>query len=205
MQITERDIEILRWINRMRFATAKQVGIRFGIGIWYTYKRLRKLDVEGYLVHVRPLRDAPGVWLCTEAGARMSGTGLWAPPRKINIATFRHDLIVNDLGIRLEEKGRWVSERELRSGKDYRMKVPDGMLICGDKRIACEVELTRKSQRAIEKNIRFYTKSIEYDEVWYLVNGKAVGDAIQKAVRGIDFIKVMDIPEVLKDEGSAER
>lgn len=199
MQITERDIEILRWINRMRFATAKQVGIRFGIGIWYTYKRLRKLDVEGYLVHVRPLRDAPGVWLCTEAGARMSGTGLWAPPRKINIATFRHDLGVIDLSIELEKRGVWLSERELRRGGDYRKKVPDGVLLMEGRRIACELELTRKSVRSMDRNLAIYKRNIEYDEVWYFVYGAAVENAIHKATQGIDFIRVIKLEEVLKD------
>lgn len=199
MRVTEKGIEILEWINRMRYATAKQVAKRFGIGVWAVYKRLRKLDVEGYLVHVRPLRDAPGVWLCTERGARMSGTGLWAPTRRINIATFRHDLGVIDLSIELEKRGVWLSERELRRGGDYRKKVPDGVLLKGDKKIACELELTRKSARSMDRNLAIYKRNIEYDEVWYFVDGAAVGSAIKKATEGIDFIRVIELEEVLKD------
>jgi hypothetical protein len=153
----------------------------------------------------RPLRDMAGVWMCTGKGAGLSGTGLWAPPRRINVATFKHDLLVVDVGIKLEKRGKWISERELRSGRGYRKKVPDGMILCSDKKIACEVELMRKSERSIEKNVGFYTASIEYDEVWYFVPGKAVGDTIEKVVEGIDFIKVVDLREVLKDAGSVER
>ncbi len=204
MQITERDVEILKWVNRMRFAAAKQVAEKFGMGIWVVYRRIRKLTVNGYLAHVRPLKNTTGVWMCTERGAGFSGEGLWAPARRINVATFNHDLTVIDLSIALEKKGtgKWVSERELRLGKDYRKKVPDGMFLKDGKEIACEVELTRKSRKYLDRVMSFYKSNIEYDEVWYFVPGDAVGRAVEKAADGIDFVKIYYLKEALGDEKS---
>jgi len=199
MQLTERDLKILYWINRMRYATANQVARGFRIGIKASYRRLRKLCVDGYLHSLRIFRNKPGVYMCTKKGAEICGSNLYAPKCYINLANYEHDLKVVDLSIELEKQGEWVSMRELRQGCGTDM-IPDGVLITKDKKVAVEVELTKKSERNLNKKMGYYRKSVNYDEVWYFVSSKAVYNAVEKASKNMDYVKIFYLSEVLKDE-----
>lgn len=136
MQLTKRDLEILYWINRMRYVTVNQVAKKFKIGIWYTYKRLKKLCDDEYLYSLRIFRNKPGVYICTKKGAEISGSNLWAPKHYVNLANYEHDLKVVDLSIELERQGEWISMRELRQDSKTDM-IPDGVLIKDGKKNSC--------------------------------------------------------------------
>jgi len=43
MQLTERDLRILYWINRMKYVTVNQVSKKFKVGVKASYRRLKKL------------------------------------------------------------------------------------------------------------------------------------------------------------------
>lgn len=199
MQLTKRDLEILYWINRMRYVTVNQVAKKFKIGIWYTYKRLKKLCDDEYLYSLRIFRNKPGVYICTQKGAEISGSNLWAPKHYVNLANYEHDLKVVDLSIELERQGEWISMRELRQDSKTDM-IPDGVLIKDGKKIAVEVELTKKSERNLKKKMGYYKRSIDYDEIWYFVSSRVVYDAVEKAAKEMDYVKIFYLSEVLKDE-----
>ncbi|SFE28380.1 Replication-relaxation [Thermoanaerobacter thermohydrosulfuricus] len=199
MQLTKRDLEILYWINRMRYVTVNQVAKKFKIGIWYTYKRLKKLCDDEYLYSLRIFRNKPGVYICTKKGAEIAGSNLWAPKHYVNLANYEHDLKVVDLSIELERQGEWISMRELRQDSRTDM-IPDGVLIKDGKKIAVEVELTKKSERNLKKKMNYYKRSIDYDEIWYFVSSRVVYDAVEKAAKEMDYLKVFYLSEVLKDE-----
>jgi hypothetical protein len=199
MQLTKRDLEILYWINRMRYVTVNQVAKKFKIGIWYTYKRLKKLCDDEYLYSLRIFRNKPGVYICTKKGAEISGSNLWAPKHYVNLANYEHDLKVVDLSIELERQGEWISMRELRQDSKTDM-IPDGVLIKDGKKIAVEVELTKKSEKNLKKKMSYYKRSIDYDEIWYFVSSRVVYDAVEKAAKEMDYVKIFYLSEVLKDE-----
>lgn len=122
-------------------------------------------------------------------GAEISGSNLWAPKHYVNLANYEHDLKVVDLSIELERQGEWISMRELRQDSKTDM-IPDGVLIKDGKKIAVEVELTKKSEKNLKKKMSYYKRSIDYDEVWYFVSSKAVYDAVEKAAKEMDYVKI---------------
>lgn len=134
-----------------------------------------------------------------QKGAEISGSNLWAPKHYVNLANYEHDLKVVDLSIELERQGEWISMRELRQDSKTDM-IPDGVLIKDGKKIAVEVELTKKSERNLKKKMGYYKRSIDYDEIWYFVSSRVVYDAVEKAAKEMDYVKIFYLSEVLKDE-----
>jgi len=67
-RMTARDLEIVRWVGRLRMASASQIAERFGLGRAVGYARLSGLVNLGLLEHARIFHAAPGVYLGTRAG-----------------------------------------------------------------------------------------------------------------------------------------
>ncbi len=100
--MTARDKEIVRWIGRLRMASAAQVAERFGLGRAVTYARLGGLVRLGLLEHARVFHGAPGVYLATRAG--LAAVDLELPPARIDLRTYAHDLELSSLVSELERE-----------------------------------------------------------------------------------------------------
>lgn len=114
--MTSRDREIVRWIGRLRMASAAQVAERFGVGRTVGYARLNGLVHAELLDHKRIFHEAPGVYVATRTGLRVAG--LTFPPARVDLRTYEHDLGLSSLTIELEREfgeERIVSEREMRA------------------------------------------------------------------------------------------
>lgn len=115
-RVTDRDLAMVRWVGRLRFAEAAQVGRRFGLDERHTYRRLRGLIRAGLLDHRRVFHNQPGAYWATRAG--LDATGLRLPPAGIDIRTYEHDRLAAVAAIVLEDEfgpDAIVTERELRS------------------------------------------------------------------------------------------
>jgi hypothetical protein len=115
-RVTNRDTQIVRWVGRLRMATAQQIAERFGLGRTVTYARLGLLVRLGLLEHARIFHGAPGVYLATRAG--LAAADLALPPARVDLRTYAHDLELSSLVVDLErEFGReqLSSEREMRA------------------------------------------------------------------------------------------
>ncbi len=162
IRITDRDVEVLRWIGRHRVATAEQVRRRF-FGAWPSraYGRLSGLVERGLLRRDFWRDKEPAVYVATDAGLRLAGLRL--SPARLDYSRVPHDLLVVDLSERLlsENPGAsWVTEREVRSDltraalqkgsgrmlpDPHRGRIPDGILVLPDgRRAGLEVELSPK-------------------------------------------------------------
>ena len=126
--ITERDVEIVRWIGRVGVAEARQVAARWQREPWRqdgaakgmpasnVYRRLRGLEAQGLLARKRLLHGEPGVFLATVDGLRLAGLDLRA--RKVSAAGVAHATQATWLALLLEEEfgpERVVTEREVRA------------------------------------------------------------------------------------------
>jgi hypothetical protein len=114
--VTARDREIVRWIGRLRMATAAQVAERFRLGRAVSYARLSGLVRHGLLTHVRLFHGEPGVYVATRAG--LSIVDLELPPARVDIRTYAHDLDLSSLVVELEREfgpERVSTERETRA------------------------------------------------------------------------------------------
>ncbi|OGT50849.1 MAG: hypothetical protein A3F17_09280 [Gammaproteobacteria bacterium RIFCSPHIGHO2_12_FULL_41_15] len=195
IQITERDIELLKGINRWGFVDIDYISRWFQWQPKLAYRRCRKLIQENYLQHEWIFYGEPGVYRVTQQGVLMSHDHL-PPLRKINVATYHHHLKVAKLALRLVEqhKGEFITERDLRhqlgiNGLDDKQHISDGILVKNDQRIAIEVELTVKSESRLKKILQHYRKEFSIQGVWYFCGTQEVKNKLDSLIHNTDFIK----------------
>ena len=195
MRITERDKKVLRAINRFGYADARFVSSYFNWHKKLTYRRLNKLTQHNFLHFDWIFQGKAGVYRVTRSGAELSQDHL-PPVRRINLATYDHQLRVLSLSLRLldEHGGEFVSERDLRhqlgiNTNNSKVHVPDGVLILNEQRVAIEVELSVKSQQRIEKILHHYRKDFSYQSVWYYCGTQEVQNKIDRINTNDELIK----------------
>jgi hypothetical protein len=199
-QVTDRDLAIVRWIARQRFAEARQIGRRFAMDGRHTYRRLRGLATCGLLAHEWVLHGRPGVYLATRDG--LSSVELALPPARVDLRTYVHDLGTAALAIELEREfgaDAIVTERELRSidtaAQEPRYAVmrghqttrrglhfPDLAIEQPDSRpLAIELELTAKGRGRLDQIVAAYVRGRHIAAVRYYAAPAAL-PAVQRAV-----------------------
>jgi hypothetical protein len=207
--LTERDKEILRFISRFGYLCARHVIVAFPLSERVAYRRLQCLVQDGYLQRKRVLADLPRVYFLTQRGVDASGTD-FGRVRNIRLQTLEHDLTVADVAValmRLYPGSSWVTERELRrkAGQGFgsigaREHVPDGVLLLPDgKKIAVEVETSRKPHRRTERILRYYLRRPDYIAVWYFCRTPQQLKSVKEAAQKLDFVKTHLLQEVLLD------
>jgi hypothetical protein len=200
MRFQQRDIEILQWVNSFGFATAVQISGFMRVVETTAYIRLKKLVMAGYLSRERVLHGQARIHRVTKMGVLASGDELLPLPG-ISLATFRHDMMLVDLALRLEREtgGTFLPDRRIRhneglSGVGQFGHIPDGYLYLGDdKPIAIELELTVKSWTRLQYIVNGYGGNLNVKEVWYFTGQPGVARAVEKAANGYSFIKVLSL------------
>lgn len=203
MQLTERDLRLMYWINSIGYVTIEHIVTWLNISYVTAYARLRKLVNNGYLLHERIFHCQPGIYRVSHEGAKICSSPL-PPLRKVVLSTYKHDITTTSLGLTLtSEKGcEFIPERLLRhiegkSGFGDNNHIADGVLIKNDEKIAVEVELTKKSARRREKIMFGYLKNIAYKEVWYFCNSGEVMELIKKMQPKFPFLRVYRLDDFL--------
>lgn len=174
MQITERDIEILKFINAFGFCEMPHISNKFALRKPWNYKVVRRLIKAGFLIHERVFHNRPGIFRLSREGAALTGL---PPLKKLSLGIYEHQITVIDVSLKLLQQypgAHWKSERWLKydeysEGRFNRQcHFADGILILPDnKRVAIEVELTMKSKDRLNKILRDYWLQNEVEEVWY--------------------------------------
>lgn len=193
-QLTERDVEILRWMTRHGVVTAELVGRRFfwrphkkDYGKWAAYRRIRALRTLGLVLNDKPFVDHPDVLRVTRDGARIADVGI--RPAPLVLSQLRHSLAIvwlteyllaDNAGAELttERELRAERYRELRDGtrETEHGRAPDALLSIpakgagaqGVMTVAVELDLTRKDRRAMERMVRQYDRE-RVDRIWWYV------------------------------------
>ncbi len=114
-QVTERDLDLVWWLGRVRLARVEQVQARFGMARSKAYGRLQGLCELGLVVHERRV-PGPGVFLATKTGLRTVDLDMGAAT--VSFATLEHDLAVATVVAELESSDvehEVVTEREMRA------------------------------------------------------------------------------------------
>lgn len=181
MKVTSRDIEILTLINRFGWITA-DVLLLAGL---YSHKnaslrRLRTLEDENYLASDRPFLSRPKAWWTTYKGQSLSRSHI-EPASSPNLNEWTHDITVTRLSFHLIEEGnRWITERELYRELEGFDHLPDGAIQKTASRIAVEYENSRKKRGRLEKILRKYVKTSEFDKVLYFASNQKLVDHVKK-------------------------
>jgi hypothetical protein len=115
IRLTERDLKILAFLGRYRFATVGQIARRFQTSETALRNRLPLLNKAGLIAWWWAAQTKPKIWTITEEGLRTAGMTLKAPPKPA-WGQLRHTLGLVDLGIQFELGNEVVlTEREIRA------------------------------------------------------------------------------------------
>jgi hypothetical protein len=172
--------------------------------------RITRLVQHGFLVTCDEFRIRP-LYFATHLGARWAGLGLQAI-RQIDRNDVYHDLSVVDLAhyVTAREPGsRWISERQLRSVAARRMRqfrfterghYPDGMLIDADgRRIAMELELSKKSPWRYRRILRWYAEQPEIAGLRWYIGMPSIRKLLERIMHENDLVigdgmTILDLP-----------
>ena len=98
-----------------------------------------------------------------------------------------HTLAIVEVRLHLEARfhgdGKWITEQELlwrvaKDGKVRDVKVPDGVVVQGGRKVAVEVEMNWKNRHKYSKIIEKYIFS-DYHKVLFFTKHEGVGRVIQ--------------------------
>jgi hypothetical protein len=211
-RVTGRDLQMVRWVGRLRFVEARQVARRFGMDDRNVYRRLRGLVSLSLLEHRRVFHAQPGAYTATRDGLEAAGVAL--PPARLDIRTYSHDREVASLMVALEcEFGvaSVVTERELRSldvGAPERpryavwrgaertrrgLHFPDlAVELGGGGVLAVEVELSAKGRTRLASIVAAYVRARQVERVRYYAAPGAIA-GVRRAVRRVGAEALFEI------------
>jgi len=202
MKLTERDIEILRFINEFGFCEILQIEKRFAMKKPRCYQVMQRLVKEGLVIHQRIFHGRHGMFQLSRQGAKFTDL---PPMSKIPIGYYEHQLLAIEVYLKCRQlypEAAWISERILQKekfcdGVGKRGHLSDGMLVFPDgQQIAIEIELTKKGANRRLRILKGYGAQFSISEVWYYCNSKLI-DALRTVTEKMPFIKIHDIQEFL--------
>jgi hypothetical protein len=197
--VTQRDHALLCDLVRFGALTFEQVHRRHFATASASVcgRRLSLLGQAGYASVLRVWYGGPPVCVATPRGASLADVGLKAA--RLAPETAAHQLAVVDLAewcLAQAPESAWVTERELRRDAGRAAyaasagriahgmpHMPDGLLVCGDQRVAIELELSAKTRVAYERILRWYAGQPEFDRVRWFVRSELLRGRIQELVR----------------------
>lgn len=208
-QVTDRDVDILRWIGRHGIVTPEQVASHFfgrdggRVGTWAAYRRLRVLATMKLVRRDYTFYRSPQVIRLTRQGAECADIDL--QPAHLVLAEVRHALAVVDLTEQLlaeHSSASLETEREIRADRRRQLhdherqpgrgRIPDAVLhLRNGKAIAVELDLTPKRKRDLETILHAYMQE-SYDAVWWYVSRRTVARVreIVRENRADDFVTI---------------
>jgi hypothetical protein len=203
VKVTEREIQILRFINEFGFCSIQQIMKFSGRKKTRCYESMMVLNRLGLVKHKRIIYGVSGVYYVTQKGAEFTDL---IPLHKISLGIYEHQLSIVDVYLKLKEQlpeFKWLSERRLLSDKymeglGRRGHLPDGILVFPDgKQIAIEIEITMKAKRRLEGILKGYSAQFALEEVWYFCAPDIIRTFIA-TIQHLPFVKVHNLKEFLK-------
>jgi hypothetical protein len=173
--VTKRDVDILKFINDMKFSNVDQVHSLFfeKKGKQYIQRRLKKFRNEGMLVSYPEWGGRGFNYGVSDKGVSLLlRRGVGTVPlslKKIDLKNYEHDKVLVELRIRLESLGLvrdWKSERLIRYEQDFLNFGLGGKIICDgyaysvkkSDRVIIEFEHSRKSNQRIKSLLKNYSE-----------------------------------------------
>lgn len=203
IRVTQRDINLLNWINAVGFVSIEQICLRLNVSPKTAYSRIKKLTDNGYLTHERIFWGLPGVYRTTKLGVQLCGSIL-PPLRKITLGSYHHDIAATKLSLLLANTHNceYIPERMLRhqnglNGIGVAGHTPDSVLLKDGKKIALELELNKKGARRRSKIMSHYMKDFSFDEVWYFCSTLEIKNQIQESASQLSFLKTFLVDDYL--------
>jgi hypothetical protein len=227
--VTERDLELLTFVADHRLVLAAHAQAFLGVSAAAASARLRALSRAGYLTQNTVFHRQPACYQVMRKGLALIDSHLPSP--RIDLRCYEHDVGVAWLWL-AARNGTWgqmnevISEREMRSrdatrkgtadplgvrlggvgarGRE-RLHYPDLLLVTEDgRRIALELELSRKGETRREKILSGYGADPRVDAVLYLVDKPGVARSVITSARRLGISSRVHVQPV-RWSGSASR
>ncbi len=189
-----RDVDVLAWVGRFRFATAQAIAARFDVSWQQANARVRRLERLGLLGGEREHVSQPRAVFLTGKGHELLG---WPRRRAPRAQVQReHEAAIVWLVTELERAdsgARVLTERECRRLEaaderrysvevgDRRRRWPDVVVESECSRRAIEIEFAPKGSERLRGIVEAYEQS-GYDQGLFLVKSLALGRRIQSLV-----------------------
>jgi hypothetical protein len=202
MQLTVRDVEIIRFINEFGFCELPQLKEKMCLEKAWMYEIMARLVKARLVNHHRIWHCRHGVYSVTSRGAKYTDL---PPIERISFGQYEHQLSILKVHIKLQQdypEAHWISERRLKYDKFYdgvgkSGHVADGILVFPDGRqIAIEVEMSIKGKNRIAKILRGYSAQFEMNEIWYYCLPNII-PILTAAASNMPFIKIFNLNEFL--------
>jgi hypothetical protein len=181
--LTERDLEIIKFICEMKFASIDEIYFKFFKTLkngseskskWWARERLTDLVKSNYLTKLYSFSDRKAYYLGSVKGylktsKRYPPDFLVKPLMKIDHSTFEHDKLVLQIRLHYETNKKiadWISDRKLQFTQGVHSllgegNTPDGIYTTSEnEKIAFELELSVKAKLRYEQKIRKYISII---------------------------------------------
>lgn len=222
-KLTKRDIRLLQTLDSFALLSTPQINQIVFPKVDYrtVLRRLRKLEKAKLLQRTKEYKGGMSVWFLTGTGARRIGT--LAQFKSINKNVLEHDLIVNDLRLKLEQLkmvSSWKSAHLLKHERGIKAHPLSGKLdsipdwLCrinswsGGRNVALELELSYKGPQRMDTIITSYMRKKKLHHLWYFVPTKTFGLKLCKVVE--DCLRYREdhgrhwflwslIPDVMRD------
>ncbi len=179
MKITDRDIDLFRWINSHGFIFTTHAARWMGVGYETARARIAKYREAGLVRAQKKVSGLSQLLYLTQKSWRLTEDSLPLMFISNRLQTFNHDVQLIDLDLTLRDLYPgclFISERWIRHNKDINRTdhVPDGFLMLKDstRTIAIELELSQKKRARLKAIIRSYQTTFEYEQVWYFTAPK---------------------------------
>lgn len=207
MKITNRDIQLLLWINGFGFVFVLQIAKWMGTDFSTAARRVRLLIKAGLLRKLKQKALSGNPLVLTPDGAAAACDAL-APLKGIRPGEFRHDSYLVDVArglTALLPGSRFEPVRRVQQalGRGNGRHLPDGYLYRKNgERIIIELELSLKSKRRIAYILAQHTADLEAVEIWYLTDSAVIAGAIKRASAGLDHVRVIGLSRKASDEAT---
>ncbi len=194
-QLTQRDLNLLQCLHAFGVVTSDQLTRFFFPGVARTtvLRRLRRLELDGYIRKRGNLQTAMAVWMIEAEGQKVLGHESFRTTFPIH--QLEHEVTLSEIRWRLQKLGSclsWMPERDLRraalrNAQDNRKSivVPDGLALLRsflgkERMVKIEAELHPKSR---VRYAVFFKKFDPYRKggnvfTWYFVRKDAIGRKI---------------------------
>lgn len=213
LRVTERDLNIIRFVIDMKFASIENIHLMFfyetKIGdtsnslIW-TKQRIRKLVNFGFLKYDNHISKTKTIIATTKGYLYLKNSHTDSPVIRpssfLDSRTYNHDLKVNNFRCELEKFkliSFWTSERQISESSFYQNIFskefrPDGIYTDRNGiKVAFELEISRKSKPRYKLKIKKYIDLIlknqnnfsVFDKVHYVCENPIVKSIIEKETR----------------------
>lgn len=173
-ELTERDVEILKYVNRFGKCLPEDIAEYIERSVIMTRKIVKKLKELELLKGTRVFYNKGQLLSCTEKGAGFTG---YCSEKEIKLSRIEHDLqVVRVFNIirKIIDHQAYYTDRDMRQYELFKTHRPDIVFKSNEGFTAVEVELHRKSTERMMYIRKFYEFDDRFYRVIYVVNDDAL-------------------------------